>query len=102
MLITFAVLLFNIPFGYWRGGVRKFSLQWFLAVHIPVPFIIVLRIYGGIGFAFYTYIFLVSAFFTGQQIGAYYYKSRSKLSKQLTAITVDNKEKIVGDIDENI
>lgn len=102
MIITFAVLLINIPFGYWRGSVRKFSLQWFLAVHIPVPFIIVLRINGEIGFALYTYIFLVSAFFTGQQIGAYSYKNRSKLSTQLTAITVDNKEKIVGEIDEDV
>jgi len=99
MIITLAVLLFNLPFGYWRGSVRKFSSQWFLAVHIPVPFIIVLRIYGGIGFAFYTYIFLVSAFFAGQQIGAFSYNNKSKLSKQLTAVAVDNKEKIVEEIE---
>ncbi len=79
ILITITVLLFNIPFGYWRAGVKKFSLQWFLAVHLPVPFIIVLRIYSGIGFAFYTYIFLVGAFFGGQQTGAFYRKKKQRL-----------------------
>lgn len=64
------VVLINIPFGYWRASVKKFSLRWFLAVHIPVPIILALRFYGEIGFAFYTYIFLVSAFFIGQQIGS--------------------------------
>ena len=64
------VFFFNIPFGYWRINVKKFSLQWVLAVHIPVPFIIALRIFTSIGFAWYTYVFLVSAFFLGQRLGA--------------------------------
>ena len=40
-----------------------------LAIHVPVPFVILLRIYGGIGFELYTYFFLVSAFFLGQYSG---------------------------------
>ena len=48
---------------------RKFSLQWALAIHIPVPIIIVLRIYSGLGFAWYTYVFMVAAFFLGQKLG---------------------------------
>ena len=76
--VTTAVVLVNIPFGYWRASVKKFSLQWFLAIHIPVPIVILLRIYGGIGFAFYTYIFLVSAFFGGQQAGAVMKKHKQK------------------------
>ncbi|PKL81983.1 MAG: hypothetical protein CVV24_12465 [Ignavibacteriae bacterium HGW-Ignavibacteriae-3] len=79
-IITFAVVLINIPFGYWRANVKKFSLQWFLSVHIPVPFIIFLRIIGHIGFAFYTYIFLVAAFFTGQQLGSYLRKKNLSIS----------------------
>ena len=77
-IVALIVLLFNIPFGYWRALVKKFSLQWFLAVHLPVPFIIILRIYSGIGFAFYTYIFLVGAFFGGQQTGAFYRKKKQR------------------------
>jgi len=68
--ISIVVFLLNIPFGYWRANVRRFSAQWFLAIHIPVPFIIALRIWSDIGFIWYTYLFLVGAFFLGQQSGA--------------------------------
>ncbi|MFO7668164.1 MAG: hypothetical protein R6W31_00760 [Bacteroidales bacterium] len=72
MLLEIAMLVFvlNIPFGYWRANVRKFSTQWFLAIHIPVPFIIALRLLSGIGFAWYTYLLLVGAFFLGQKSGS--------------------------------
>lgn len=76
-VITFAVVFINIPFGYWRANVKKFSFPWFLSVHIPVVIIIFLRIIGHIGFAFYTYIFLAGAFITGQQLGAYIRKRSS-------------------------
>lgn len=80
-IVAILVALLNIPFGYWRTHVKKFSFQWFLAVHIPVPFIVALRIYSDIGFAWYTYIFLVGAFFGGQRIGQFIYK---RLSRELT------------------
>lgn len=70
LLISFFVFLLNIPFGYWRANVKRFSTQWFLAIHIPVPFIVVLRLLSGIGFSWYTYVFLVGAFFLGQKFGA--------------------------------
>ena len=64
------VFLFNIPFGYWRSNVKKFSLQWILAIHLPVPFVVAIRFISGIGFAFITYPVLVTAFFAGQFAGA--------------------------------
>lgn len=70
-IITFIVFIINIPFGYWRANVREFSLQWVLAIHIPVSIIIVLRIFSDIGFDWYTYVFLVAAFFSGQKLGHY-------------------------------
>lgn len=71
------VFLFNLPFGYWRANVKKFSLQWALAIHIPVPFVILLRIYGNIGFEFITYPILVGAFFGGQFIGKFLFNKLS-------------------------
>ena len=68
--IAFLVFVLNIPFGYWRANVRRYSFQWFLAIHIPVPFIVALRMLSGIGFAWYTYLFLVTAFFLGQKFGS--------------------------------
>ena len=34
------VLVLNLPFGFWRSRVKKFSVPWFLAIHLPVPMII--------------------------------------------------------------
>jgi len=33
----------NAPFGAWRSHTRKFSLEWFVAVHATVPFVAALR-----------------------------------------------------------
>ena len=44
MLIVF---LINIPFGYVRSNAAKFSRKWMMAVHIPVPFVFLLRIFSG-------------------------------------------------------
>ncbi len=70
-IISVIIFVMNIPFGYWRSNVKKFSLQWFLAVHVPIPFIVLLRIYSEIGFVWYTYPVLVGSFFLGQRYGSY-------------------------------
>ncbi len=67
--VTLAVFVLNFPFGYWRANVKKFSLQWALAIHVPVPFVIALRFMGDLGFHLITYPFLVGAFFFGQYAG---------------------------------
>ncbi len=79
-IITILIFIFNIPFGYWRENVKKFSFQWALAIHIPVPFIIITRIYADVGFAWYTYVLFVGAFFSGQKLGSIILKIR-KLNK---------------------
>lgn len=33
----------NLPCGAWREHTRKFSPQWFLAVHATIPFVAMLR-----------------------------------------------------------
>src|ERR1039457_5834125 len=76
--IASIVYLLNIPFGYWRENVRKFSLQWALSIHLPIPIIIIIRIYSGIGFKFITYPILVGAFVLGQLTGSRIYRLRAK------------------------
>ena len=69
ILVILAVFLLNLPFGYWRSTTRKFSLAWVLSIHLPVPGVVALRIYSGLGFQLYTFPLLIGAFFTGQYIG---------------------------------
>jgi len=88
IIVSIIVFIFNIPFGYWRANVKKFSLQWILAVHIPVPFIIAIRILVSIGFAWYSYIFLVSAFFAGQSFGAFLLKVNKRNRKITTSCLI--------------
>ncbi len=80
-IITIIVFIINLPFGYWRGKVKKFSAQWFLAVHIPVPIVIALRFIGKLGFQWFTYPFLVGAFFLGQYVGAKWYKHQKEMEE---------------------
>jgi hypothetical protein len=68
-IVALLVLLVNLPFGYWRASVPVRSRQWFLAIHLPVPIVVALRIVGDIGFAFWTYPVLIGAFALGQWIG---------------------------------
>jgi hypothetical protein len=38
----------SVPCGYIRQNYAKFSFMWFLLVHIPIPFIVLLRIEAGL------------------------------------------------------
>jgi hypothetical protein len=64
---TFAL---NLPFGYWRAGLRKFSPQWFVAVHAAVPLVIALRVALGLPFRWSMLPLFVAAYFGGQFAGS--------------------------------
>jgi hypothetical protein len=68
-LLLFAFVV-NLPFGYWREGVGKFSFAWFGAVHAAVPLIIGFRLLFDIPFEWSLLPFAVLAYFAGQTIGA--------------------------------
>lgn len=44
MAFAVAVFVINLPFGSYRNTTRKFSPAWFLAIHLPIPLVIVLRL----------------------------------------------------------
>jgi len=67
--LPLVVLIINIPFGYWRAGAKKFSLPWFLAVHVPVIIGIGLRVVSKVGWSFATFPAMVGSFFLGQFLG---------------------------------
>ena len=63
---TFVV---NLPFGYWRAALRKFSPAWFVAIHAPVPIVIGLRVALGLPFRWAAVPLFVAAYFGGQFVG---------------------------------
>ncbi|WP_457678003.1 hypothetical protein [Thermovibrio sp.] len=68
LLVILITFLMNVPFGWLREGVRKFSPLWFLYVHFPIPFIIALRIGMGIAWKFAPLLILTAIL--GQFVGA--------------------------------
>jgi hypothetical protein len=56
--------------------VRRYSLQFFLAIHIPVALIILFRILTDTGFEIETLFFTVPAFFLGQFSGSKMFLTR--------------------------
>ncbi|MCY1632805.1 hypothetical protein [Marinifilum sp. D737] len=69
ILAAMATYVLNLPFGYVRQGFKKFSVMWFVAIHAPIPFVVLFRHLFGLGFELYTYPIMVSAFFLGQFTG---------------------------------
>lgn len=67
MVATFAI---NLPFGYWRGGLSKFSPAWFVAIHAPVPLVVALRFALGLKFRWVALPFFVASYFSGQYVGS--------------------------------
>ncbi|MHB1651597.1 MAG: hypothetical protein ACYCVD_03860 [Desulfitobacteriaceae bacterium] len=83
------VVILNIPFGYWRANVKRFSKQWFLSVHIPVPFVVFLRIYARLGWHWTTYPLLVGAYFIGQLLGARFHKQLGRSIRISSCLVCD-------------
>jgi hypothetical protein len=69
-LVVAGVFALNLPFGYWRAGLRKLSPLWFVAIHVPVVLAIGLRLAVGIPFHLIALPVFVAAFFGGQWAGA--------------------------------
>jgi len=73
--VAILVLVMNLPFGFWRAGLKRFTLPWFVAVHAPVPLVIGLRVLTGLGWRLSTLPLLVGAFFAGQFLGGWFRSS---------------------------
>ena len=70
-LLAFAVLS-NIPLGYLRQGSPKYSVRWFVYIHLSVPFIIGLRISNHISWQAIP--FSIALAVAGQMIGSRIYR----------------------------
>ena len=67
--VALLVFLINLLFGYWRASTKKYSWPWLLAVLLPAPVVVALRIYSGFGWKPISLPVLVGAFFLGHFVG---------------------------------
>ena len=67
LLLCLGAFLLNLPFGYYRASTRKLSWQWFVAIHLPVLLIIILRRMSGLSWQVIPFIF--AADIAGQLMG---------------------------------
>lgn len=84
ILITcIATFIINLPFGYWRGGLKKLSVLWFVAIHAPVPLVIVIRKFHQLELSWKLAPFLLGSYFIGQFLGRKIYEKKpyKKVSK---------------------
>ncbi|MDA8432211.1 MAG: hypothetical protein M0Z60_04510 [Nitrospiraceae bacterium] len=65
--IFLLTLALNLFFGRLRIKTRKFSLKWFLCIHLPIPFIFLARISAHVS-AWFIPLFVVAAL-AGQILG---------------------------------
>jgi len=72
--VALIVFLINLPCGFFRARSEKLSKFWFFWVHVPIPFVIALRIASGLGFKLYTFPIVISAYFLGQFTGGMFYR----------------------------
>ena len=70
-LLLFA-LFSNIPLGYLRMGSPRYSVRWFIYIHLSVPFIVGLRIANNISWQMIP--FSIALAVAGQMIGSRRYR----------------------------
>jgi hypothetical protein len=63
------IVLVNLPFGFWRGGVPRLSARWFLAIHLPVLLVIGVRLLLDLPFTLWILPVTVGSFALGQWLG---------------------------------
>jgi hypothetical protein len=70
-----AAFVINFTAGAWRANQRRLSLRWFVAIHLPIPFVAGLRLLLGLGWEWIPLV--VACAIGGQLAGARLYGSWS-------------------------
>ncbi len=67
LILSGFTMLINLPFGYARAKTRRYSFQWFLYIHVPIPIIFIARTISHIEFKYIP--LLALAAIIGQIVG---------------------------------
>ena len=69
LLVAFGA---NLPLGFLREPSRKFSLRWFVCIHLSIPFLIAIRLAYGLGWSIIPFSILFAV--AGQIVGGKIYR----------------------------
>lgn len=50
--LVLIVFIISIPCGYARQSFQKYSIMWWVLIHLPIPVIVMLRIKAGLNWHF--------------------------------------------------
>ncbi len=70
----------SIPCGYLRQNYSKYSFMWFTLIHLPIPFIVLLRFKAGLNWHFIP--FTLAGSIAGQIFGAALSRRRKQSDKE--------------------
>jgi pilus assembly protein TadC len=87
VLIAFAL---NVPFGAYRATTARFTARWLLAVHLPIPIILLIRVTSG--YSYRVIPLLVVAAVAGQLVGSWGYHRWRSLRPTPLAVPVAAEE----------
>lgn len=68
-ILIVAAIALNLPFGAYRATVKRLSWRWFAAIHVPIPFIFLIRIESG--FTVWFIPFMLAGTIAGQLLGSW-------------------------------
>ncbi|MBI5885792.1 MAG: hypothetical protein HZB85_04330 [Deltaproteobacteria bacterium] len=80
IILMLAAFVLNLPFGYLRAPTKKFSVKWFAYIHLPIPFIIALRLLAGMSYRIIP--LLIVAAIAGQLVGGKFNLRSGKMQDQ--------------------
>jgi FtsH-binding integral membrane protein len=76
-VVLFTIII-NIPFGYLRGDKKRFSVLWFVYIHLPVPFVIFFREKMAVELSWGFAPFFFGSYLLGQWLGKLFFRYQRK------------------------
>ncbi len=87
VILILGALAMNLPFGAWRTTAKRYSWKWFLAIHLPIPLVILLRI--GLGFSWWYVPVSLGCAVAGQLLGGWLWVRLQARRAMMKAEAVD-------------
>ncbi len=100
IIVILAIFLINTFFGYWRANTRPLTTQWIMAIHIPIPIAIGLRV-GLLGWNWLMLPVFIITYAAGQYSGGLIRVLLKKRANLLTSFLIMDLFKVITNKQKN-